>query len=128
MSYVFRHSPQPAPQSCTRRWLLVRMSISGVLRSDLGWPPFFSGSMWEAARSLGVSPRTINRKIAVAGLHTEWEPHGGRRVLVLQDLVDGLHEQLDYERTRDADLNSDVKTKAFALPGPKSDRAWLIFW
>ena len=109
----------------------------------------------EAARILRVSARTINRKIASGELQTERETHGKRRVLVLldaasvpdapvddseevvqlrervaglQDLVDHLHDQLDFERERYAELYHDVKTGALALPAPNSSRRWWEFW
>ena len=109
----------------------------------------------EAARILGVSARTINRKIASGELQTERETYGKRRVLVLldaesvpdapvddseevvqlrervaglQDLVDHLHDQLDFERERYAELYHDVKTGALALPAPNSSRRWWKFW
>ena len=111
----------------------------------------------EAARILGVSARTINRRIASGDLQTEREDHGKRRVLVLldaetleqaetkidddlevvqlrervaglQDLVDHLHDQLDFERARYSELYHDVKTGALALPAPNSDRPWWKLW
>ena len=109
----------------------------------------------EAARILGVSARTVNRKIAAGELETERETTGRRRVLVLldaeaqanapvdesgevaiwkercaglQDLVEQLHEQLDLERSRYSELYHDVKTGALALPAGKSDRAWWKLW
>ena len=109
----------------------------------------------EAARILGVSERTVNRKIAAGELETERETTGRRRVMVLldaemhasaatdqseevivlrervaglEDLVEYLHEQLDFERSRYAGLYHDIKTGALALPAPKADRPWWRFW
>ena len=110
----------------------------------------------EAARILKVSERTVNRKIAAGELETERETTGRRRVMVLldadlhtettehvdpeelvvlrercaglEDLVEHLHEQLNFERGRYAELYNDIKTGQLALPAPKPDRPWWRFW
>ena len=110
----------------------------------------------EAARFLGVSERTVNRKIASGELETERETTGRRRVMVLidpdlqtdapeqgdveelvvlrercaglEDLVEHLHEQLNFERGRYSELYNDIKTGQLALPAPKRDRPWWRFW
>ena len=46
----------------------------------------------EAARALGVAPRTVDRMIERGDLDTEREPHGRRRVLVLVP-ADDVQEQ-----------------------------------
>ena len=109
-----------------------------------------------AARILGVSERTVNRKIASGELESEREATGRRRVMVLldtqlqaeapehvdveelvvlrercaglEDLVEHLHEQLNFERSRYGELYNDIKSGALALPAPKSDRPWWRFW
>ena len=110
----------------------------------------------EAARILKVSERTVNRKIASGELETEREKTGRRRVMVLldpdlqaddpelhdaeelvvlrercaglEDLVEHLHEQLNFERGRYSELYSDIKTGQLALPAPKPGRPWWRFW
>lgn len=110
----------------------------------------------EAARILGVSERTVNRKIASGELDTERETTGRRRVMVLldadlhavtsdhddseelvvlrercaglEDLVEHLHEQLNFERGRYSELYNDMKTGQLALAAPKAARPWWRFW
>ena len=111
----------------------------------------------QAARRLGVTTRTLDRRIRAGDIDVERETTGSRRIHVLLDtvetpdngvepvetnghyedllaenaslrtLVDHLREERDFERTRYSQIYHDLKTGALALPAPKS-RPWWRFW
>ena len=109
----------------------------------------------EAARLLGVSIRTVDRRISAGALRTERETNGRRRLLVcldnarhaeqaveverqlgaarehiqaLQTLADVLREQLRASQDREGQLVQTVRELA-ALPAPRrTSRPWWKFW
>ena len=109
----------------------------------------------EAARLLGVSARTVDRRIAAGELRTERQTSGRRRVLVcldnarhaeqaveverqlgaahkhidaLETLATVLREQLRASQDREGQLVQTVRELA-ALPAPRrTPRPWWKFW
>ena len=105
----------------------------------------------EAAQRLGISTRTLDRRIRSGEI--ERETTGARRVYVLLDtvetvspnghspadldvaqerirgleeLVDQMRSTVDFERERYAGLLSDIKTGALALPTPRHRPWWKL--
>ena len=105
----------------------------------------------QAAQRLGISTRTLDRRIRSGEI--EREATGERRVYVLLDSVETVspnghapadlgvaHERIrgleglvgqlrgtvDFERERYASLLNDIKNGSLALPPPR--RSWRKFW
>ena len=106
----------------------------------------------EAARRLGISTRTLDRRIGAGEIEVERETIGARRVYVLLDVDEGtvedvgetvedtgetqielavaqervrsLEEQLHAAREREGHLLATIRQ--LALPAPR--RSWWKFW